>query len=77
MMPPTERRALAALLCLLVALVAPAAGQATNTAGLSTTDSNKPAKNFTLPALPYDYAALEPFIDAETMRVSYIWRWSV
>jgi hypothetical protein len=31
----------------------------------------------TLPALPYDYAALEPFIDAETMRVSYIWRWSV
>ena len=70
MMPPTKRRALA-LLCLLVALVAPAAGQATNTAGLSTTDSNKPAKNFTLPALPYDYAALEPpVIGAEIMRVS-------
>ncbi|KAB2960692.1 MAG: superoxide dismutase [Thermoanaerobaculia bacterium] len=26
---------------------------------------------FTLPALPYDYAALEPHIDAETMRIHH------
>src|SRR5271168_1591938 len=30
----------------------------------------KPAP-FTLPPLPYDYAALEPFIDAETMHIHH------
>ena len=26
---------------------------------------------FSLPPLPYDYAALEPFIDTETMRIHH------
>ncbi len=27
--------------------------------------------SFTLPDLPYDYAALEPFIDAQTMQIHH------
>ena len=26
---------------------------------------------YTLPPLPYDYAALEPYIDAKTMEIHY------
>jgi Fe-Mn family superoxide dismutase len=32
---------------------------------------NTPAENFTLPPLPYDYAALEPHIDKMTMEIHY------
>lgn len=27
---------------------------------------------FTLPDLPYDYSALEPYVDATTMQVSHV-----
>jgi Fe-Mn family superoxide dismutase len=69
-MSPTRLHALAASLCLLAALAVPTGVQATDAASPASG-----AKNFTLPPLPYDYAALEPYIDAETMRVSWTQGW--
>ncbi len=81
--PETSRRqALGAISFLAAAAVAPAAAaQATGaarqaaaaTAALTLADLgfNQERNEYTLPPLPYDYDALEPFIDAETMRIHH------
>jgi hypothetical protein len=38
---------------------------------LSLPPKKQPKQAFSLPALPYDYAALEPHIDATTMNIHH------
>jgi superoxide dismutase, Fe-Mn family len=60
----TRRQALAAIL-------ASAAVAGLRPFSLSAQTAAAPAGPFTLPALPYAYDALEPFIDAQTMQIHH------
>ncbi|MGH9916622.1 MAG: superoxide dismutase, partial [Pyrinomonadaceae bacterium] len=42
-----------------------------STNATAATDATRPADSFTLPPLGYDYSALEPYIDAQTMMLHH------
>ena len=49
----------------------PRPGSARGSAAQATPAADAPTGPFTLPPLPYDYAALEPHIDAQTMQIHH------
>jgi Fe-Mn family superoxide dismutase len=54
-----------------IAILSKSIGSEINPIGISESLSPSPDGDFTLPALPYAYDALEPFIDKQTMEIHH------